>query len=139
MANVVVSLDVLEVALDWMVATGGEYYLKLFCNDYTPTHDMVPGSFTEASGGGYSHKSVTSGEWTKEYSNNPPNIILAEQTFLFSGELTTNPTVYGWYLIKQDLSAVRTAKRLDSTYTPASGGGTLKFTPRIQAGNGTPA
>lgn len=33
----------------------------------------------------------------------------------------------------------RAAKLLDTPYTQASGGGTLKFTPRIQAGNGTPA
>lgn len=140
MAEVKVSLAVLEVPLDWLCGTDGDYYLKLFCNNYTPTQAMVPGDFTEASGGGYAHKSIdASGDFTKEYANTPPDIILAEQTFTFTGVLTTNLTVYGWYLIKQDLSAVRAAKLLDSTYTPASGGGTLKFTPRIQAGNGTPA
>lgn len=77
--------------------------------------------------------------WTEEFANTPPDIIMAEQTFTFSGVLTTNTTVYGWYLIKRDLSVVYAAKRLDTAYTPASGGGTLKFTPRVQAGNGTPA
>lgn len=77
--------------------------------------------------------------WTEEYANTPPDVILAEQTFTFTGELTTNDTVYGWYLVKQDLSAVIAAKLLDTPFTPASGGGTLKFTPRVQAGNGTPA
>lgn len=77
--------------------------------------------------------------WTEEYSNTPPDVIMAEQTFTFTGELTTNTTVYGWYLIKQDLSAVYAAKKLDTAYTPGSGGGALKFTPRVQAGNGTPA
>lgn len=77
--------------------------------------------------------------WTEEYANTPPDIILAEQTFTFSGVLTTNATVYGWYLVKQAGGEIIASKLLDTPYTPASGGGTLKFTPRIQAGNGTPA
>ena len=41
--------------------------------------------------------------------------------------------------VKQSDGAIIASKKLDTPYTPASGGGTLKFTPRIQAGNGTPA
>lgn len=137
--NVVVSTSFLTSALD-EIYMYGSMYLKLFCNDCTPAADQVPGDFTEATGGGYAHKSIESStDFTKEYANSPPDIITAEQTFTFTGVLTTNPTVYGWFLISEDLSLVVAAKKLDSTYTPASGGGTLKFTPRIQAGNGTPA
>jgi hypothetical protein len=77
--------------------------------------------------------------WTEEFANDPPDIIMAEQTFTFSGALTTNLTVYGYYFVKQSDGAIIASKKLDTPYTPASGGGTLKFTPRIQAGNGTPA
>jgi hypothetical protein len=98
-----------------------------YAGDYVPATD--PGTVVE----------TTACAWTEEYANSPPDIILAEQTFTFSGVLTTNTTVYGWYLIKQDLSAVYAAKKLDTPFEPAAGGGTLVFTPRVQAGNGTPA
>jgi hypothetical protein len=98
-----------------------------YAGDYVPGTDPGMGAET------------TPCAWTEEYANTPPDIILAEQTFTFTGVLTTNTTVYGWYLIKQDLSAVYAAKKLDTPFTPAVGGGTLKFTPRVQAGNGTPA
>ena len=98
-----------------------------YAGDYVPGTD--PGTIVE----------TTVKAWTEEYANTPPDIILAEQTFTFSGVLTTNATVYGWYLVKQAGGAIIASKKLDTAYTPASGGGTLKFTPRIQAGNGTPA
>lgn len=124
----------------WTALNGNEYAITYinansfsiavntsgYAGDYVPGTD--PGTIVE----------TTPCAWTEEYANTPPDIIMAEQTFTFSGVLTTNPTVYGWYLIKQDLSEVYAAKRLDTEYTPASGGGTLKFTPRVQAGNGTP-
>jgi hypothetical protein len=139
MGDVIVSTTFLTAALDEMYMYGS-MYLKLFCNDYEPAADMVPGDFTEASGGGDAMKAVESTtDFTQEYDNEPPDIIMAEQTFTFTGVLTTNPSVYGWFLISEDLSLVLVAKELDTPYTPASGGGTLKFTPRIQAGNGTPA
>lgn len=135
---VVVSTAVLTNALDFFEAE--DYYLKLFTDDdYAPVAAMAPGDFTEANGGGYAHKTIDSSEdFTEEYVNSPPDIILPEQTFTFTGVMTGNQTVYGWYLIKQDSSAVRAAKLLDAPYTPASGGGSLKFTPRIPAGNGIP-
>ena len=137
--NVVVSTAVLTNSLDFFQAE--DYYLKLFTDDdLTPSAAMVPGDFTEAAGGDYAHVVVDSSEdWSEEYGNTPPDLILAEQTFTFTGVLTGPQAIYGWYLITQDSASVRAAKLLDSPYTPASGGGTLKFTPRIQAGNGTPA
>jgi hypothetical protein len=138
---VIVPTAILTGALDLVKAF--DCYLKLFVNNYTPAADMEPADFTEAGGGGYAHKAVAGDEstsdWTEEYANTPPDIILAEQTYTFTGALAGGATIYGWYLVKQDLSAVFAAKKLDTPYTPASGGGTLKFTPRVQAGNGTPA
>lgn len=140
MGDVIVVREVIEAALQYII-DADDYYLKLFCDDaYTPDLDMEAGDFTEATGGGYSQASIDSSvDFTTEFANSPPDIILPEQTFTFTGVLTTNPTVYGWYLVKQTGGAPVVAKLLDTPYTPASGGGTLKFTPRIQAGNGTPA
>ena len=131
--SVKVSYEVSEAGLAKIKADN--CYLKLYTNDITPDGSMVPGTFTEAAGGGYAHKAVLTTDWTDETSNVPRDLILAEQAYTLSGLLTGPQTVYGWYLIKQDLSVVRVAKRLDTPYTPASGGGTLKFTPRVQAGN----
>ena len=136
--NVVVATSILTGALDQFQVN--DCYLKLFANNYTPAADMEPADFTEATGGGYAHVTVdVSADFTEEYANTPPDLIMAEQTFTFTGVIGGTGIVYGWYLIKQDLSEVYAAKKLDTPYTPASGGGTLKFTPRIQAGNGAPA
>lgn len=139
--KVVVPLAIETGGLDLVKAV--DCYLKLYSNDYTPVRGMTGASFTEVTSGGYTHKEIAGDEstsdWTEEYANTPPDIILAEQTFSFSGTIGGSGTVYGWYLVDQDdTSVVKAAKRLDSPYTPASGGGTLKFTPRVQAGGGTP-
>ena len=91
--------------------------------DYVPGTD--PGTIQD----------TTPTSWTEE-ANDPRDVIAAEQTFTFSGALTGDATIYGWYLITRDLATIKAAKRLDASYKPAAGGGSLKFTPRIQAGNG---
>ncbi|MFH2011673.1 MAG: ubiquitin-activating E1 FCCH domain-containing protein [Pseudomonadota bacterium] len=94
--------------------------------DYVPGTD--PGTIIDSS----------DSDWTLE-ENDPRDVITAEQTFEFSGALTDDATVYGWYLITKDLATIKGAKRLDATYQPAAGGGELRFTPRPQAGNGVPS
>jgi len=138
--NIIVARRKLQGALAQYLS-GDDYYLKLFTNSaLTPDVDMEPADFTEAAGGGYAHQAVdSSADFTTEYANNPPDIIMDEVTFTFTGSLTGNATIYGYYLQTQDGNYVDAAKLLDAPFTPASGGGTLKFTPRIQAGNGTPA
>jgi hypothetical protein len=139
MANVIVSYAVIEASLAVVVADA--QYLKLYTNNYTPTGAISGELFTEATGGGYAHKHVSGevgNDWSLE-ANVPRDIIMAEQTFTFTGALGGGASVYGWYLAKQSGGGVVVAaKLLDTPYTPASGGGTLKFTPRIQAGLGTP-
>lgn len=129
------SYAVHQASLDALI---GSYLLKLYTNNYSPAAGMTPSSFTECSGGGYAHATIATANWSTEYSNAPRDIILPEQTFAFTG-VTTGATIYGYYFISLDLATVKMAKALDTPYSPSSGGGTLKFTPRIQAGNGTPA
>ena len=132
--HVTLNQDVVEAGLAFILTE--DYYLKLFTNAATLSRAMVPGDFTEAGSGGYAHKTIdSSADFTTEYANTPPDIILPEQTFTFTGELSGGASVIGWYLINQAGTVVRAAKKLDTPYTPASGGGTLKFTPRIQSGN----
>lgn len=112
--------------------------LKLFCNNYTPVRGMTAGSFTEAAGGGYAAITLTHGNWTEE-SNTPRDLIYAQQTFTFTGALTTNPTIYGYYITTSNDATVLWAQLLDSTFTPANNGDNLKITPKLQASTGTPA
>ena len=72
--------------------------LHLFCNNYTPVRGMTPSSFTEASGGGYSAITLAAANWTEETGNTPRDIKQASQTFTFTGALTTNTTIYGYYV-----------------------------------------
>jgi len=131
---VTLNQDVVEAGFAFILTE--DYYLKLYTNAATLRRAMVPGDFTEASGGGYAHKTIdSSGDFTAEYANDPPDIILPEQQFDFTSALAGNASVIGWILINQGGTVVRAAKKLDTAYTPASGGGVLKFTPRIQSGN----
>lgn len=135
MSDVITPFWVHEEALDNLME---ECFLKLYANDLTPTSNSTVASFSEVTGGGYSHATIATANWSTEYSNNPRDIILPEQEFTFTGVLSSSPaTVNGWYLIDRALGYILAAKKLDSPYAPASGGGTLTFTPRIQAGNGT--
>lgn len=126
-----------QVHKDSLDALRGSFLLKLYTNNYTPTSSMTPSSFTECSGGGYAHATIATANWSTEFSNSPVDIILPEKTFTFTGTVTGG-TIYGYYFITLDLASVKIAKKLDTPYAPSSGGGTLKFTPRVQAGNGTP-
>jgi hypothetical protein len=98
-----------------------------YAGDYVPATDA--GTIEE----------TTPNAWTEELANHPIDIILALQTVTVTGPLTTNGTVYLWYIQRTDNSAVDAYFVFDSTWTPAAGGGTLTFTPRIQAGNSASA
>jgi hypothetical protein len=115
--------------------------LRLFVNNYTPVQGSALGNFTEAVGGGYAAISLVNGSWTVTPANDPSDAVYAEQTFTFTGALTTNLTVYGWYLEDNDgtTGVVIAADVLPAPQTPASNGDTIKITPRVQLSSGTPA
>lgn len=136
--SIIVSVDVEEQALNYIKSM--EYWVCLYCNNLTPTATMSTGSFVEVTGGGYSRASLATANWTLE-SNVPRDIIAPLQSFVFTGILSSSPaTIYGWFL-KEKASGVLcpVAKKLDSPFEPLENGDTLKFTPKVQAGNGTPA
>jgi hypothetical protein len=115
--------------------------LRLYCNNYTPVDTSVLGSFTEAAGGGYAAISLANGSWTVTTGNDPSDAVYAEQTFTFTGALTTNTTVYGYYLEDNDGStgAPVFAELLGTPFVPANNGDTLKLTIKFQLSKGTPA
>jgi hypothetical protein len=118
--------------------TGGQNLtLKLFVNDITPTNAMTAASFTAAAGGGYADKTLTSGSWTVSAPGGIVQGAYAKQTFTFSGALTTNTTIYGYYIVDAD-GVIVTAERLAASFAPANNLDSVDVTPIIQMSHGTP-
>lgn len=108
--------------------------LKLFVNNITPDGDTVVGDFTEATGGGYAAKSLTGTSWTvTTNASDEGEATYAAQTFTFTGALTTNTTIYGYYVVQASSGALLWCERFASTFTPAVNGDALTFTPKFQA------
>jgi hypothetical protein len=116
-------------------------HLKLFVTNTSPVDTMTTATFTEAAGGGYAQKTLactSSGtDWTIN-ANNPRDITAAAQTFTFTGVLTTNGTVYGYYVTNAAENKVLWAQLFDATFTPTNNGDNIVITPKLQLGNGTP-
>jgi hypothetical protein len=120
---------------------GKDLTLKLFVNDVTPsvTGADAAAAFTEANGGGYAAITLTNGlGWTVSTVGGIVQGAYAQQTWTFTGALTTNPTIYGWFLVDADNNLVA-AQRNSTSFTPATNGETTKATPVIQFSYGTPA
>lgn len=110
-----------------------DQYLKLFVNNVTPGESDTEATYTEASGGGYTHIALTGSSWVIATSGGLTTASYAQQTFTFTGALTTNPTIYGYYVVQQTSGSLLWAERAASTFTPANNGDTYKVTPQITA------
>jgi hypothetical protein len=120
-------------------AGGKNLTLKLFATSVTPTATSTAGSFTEAAGGGYAAITpLTNGSWTESNVGGIEQAIYAQQTFTFTGALTTNPVIYGYYIVDAD-GVLVTAQLLDAPFTPANNGDNVKVTPKVQLSHGTPS
>ena len=62
-------------------AGGKNLTLKLFATNVTPSDTSTAGSFTEAAGGGYAAKTLTSGSWTESNVGGIEQVAYALQTF----------------------------------------------------------
>lgn len=117
-------------------AGGNNLTLRLFVNDVVPAQTGV--AYTEATGGGYAAKTLTNGSWTVNPANDPSDATYAQQVFTFSGTLTTNPIIYGYYVTDAD-GTVLWAERLTAPFTPANDGDHVDITPKFQMSSGVPA
>lgn len=117
---------------------GNNLTLKLFCLDVTPADTNTAGTYTECAGGGYAAKTLTNGSWVVTTGNDPSDATYAEQTFTFTGALTTNTTIFGYFVIDADGTLIW-AEKLGSTFTPANNGDNVKITPKFQLSKGTPS
>ena len=118
-------------------AGGKNLTLRLFATNVTPSDTSTVGSFTEAAGGGYAAKTLTNGSWTESNVGGIEQAAYALQTFTFTGALTTNPTVYGYYVV--DADGVLVFAEAQASFTPANSGDNITVTPTFQLSKGTPA
>jgi len=120
---------------DWPASK--DLTLKLFVNNIgTVTDTMNTASFTEATGGGYISKTLTCGNWTIDTAHDPSDAVYAEQAFIFTGPLTTNLNVYGYYVVDGN-DILQWAETIPQ-FTPVSNGDQLAITVRFQLSKGTP-
>lgn len=103
----------------------------LFCNNVTPAETDTVATYTEAAGGGYASKSLTGASWTIT-PGNPSSAAYAQQTWTFTGALTTNTTVYG-YFVKRATTGDLVLSETFASFTPASNGDNIALTPTITA------
>lgn len=118
----------------------GDLQLRLFATNVTPNASGTDtaATYTQATGGGYAAKTLTYGSWTVTVGNDPSDAVYAIQTWTFSGVLTTNTTIYGYYIVDSD-GVLITAEAL-TPFTPTSSGtDTFSVTPKLAASYGTPA
>lgn len=112
--------------------------LKLFATNVTPADTDTVATYTEAAGGGYASKTLNNNSWTVNAANNPSDAVYAEQTFTFTGPLTTNTTVYGYYITDNAGTTLIWAERFGSSFVPTNNGDMIKITPKFQLSKGTP-
>lgn len=105
--------------------------LKLFASNTTPAEGDTAGTYTAATGGGYADKTLTKTSWSVANAGGTTTGEYAEQTYTFTGPLTTNPDIYGYFVISASGGILLWAERAGSTFTPANNGDTYKVTPKI--------
>jgi hypothetical protein len=120
----------------WLEANAST--LHLFCNNYTPVRGMTPASFTEAAGGGYAAITLAAANWTEETGDTPRQVQQPSQTFTFTGALTTNTTIYGYYITNSAGTVVLWAQLLDTPFVPANNGDKLTIPVFLACSTGTP-
>lgn len=102
---------------------------KLFATNVTPAETDTHSSYTEATGGGYADKTLTGASWTVT-NGAPTEAAYAQQTWTFTGALTTNGTVYGYYVLRATDGDLVLAETFTS-FTPANNGDQILLTPKI--------
>lgn len=122
------------IALEYLVnknATQRDLIYGLFATNVTPAETDTAGTYTEAAGGGYAAKTLTGASWTVN-GGAPSEASYAQQTWTFTGALTTNATIYGYFVIRATDVDLVLAETFTS-FTPANNGDQILLTPKITA------
>lgn len=122
------------IALNYLVnkvTTTRDLIYRLFATNVTPAETDTAGSYTEATGGGYAAKTLTGASWTVT-GGAPSTASYAQQDYTFTGALTTNDTVYGYYVTRATDADLVLAETF-TAFTPANNGDKILLTPQITA------
>lgn len=102
--------------------------LKLYTSNTTPGESDTAGTYTEATGNGYSSITLTGASWGAAAAG---SIAYAQQTFTFTGALGN---VYGYFCTQAASGTLVYAERFtDGPYNIANNGDQIKITPTITA------
>lgn len=113
------------------VTTTRDLVCRLFATNITPAETDTAGTYTEAAGGGYANKTLTGASWTVT-GGAPTTASYAQQDYTFTGPLTTNPTIYGYYMTRvTDLDLI--LAEAFTAFTPSVNGDKVLLTPQITA------
>jgi hypothetical protein len=104
---------------------------RLFATNITPAETDTAATYTEATGGGYASKTLAGASWVAT-PGAPSNVAFAQQTWTFTGPLTTNPTIFGYYVVRASSVDLLFAEAFTS-FTPANNGDNILLTPTITA------
>lgn len=104
--------------------------MRLFCNNITPAYTDTAGTYTEAAGGGYAAIALTGASWSAAAGSGPASTAYAQQTYTFTGPLTTNTTAYGYFYTLTTGGTIMAAE-VFTPFTPAASGDNIKITPTI--------
>ena len=119
------------ISLSYLVGkstTVRDLVYRLMTNDLTLSETMTAASFTEAAGADYAAKTLVGASWTVSAGTaSHPQII-----WTFSGSLTTNLTVYGYYVTRVSDADLVLAEKF-TAFTPANVGDQILLTPQITA------
>lgn len=105
--------------------------LRYFANNITPAETDTAGTYTEAAGGGYASNTLGGASWTVT-GGAPSSAAFAQQTITFTGPLTTNPNIYGYYYTQLTSGTLMGAEAF-TLFTPTNNGDNIKLTPNITA------
>ncbi len=123
-----------NIALSYLVGkttTVRDLIYRLFATNVTPAETDTAASYTEAAGGGYASKTLTGASWTVT-NGAPTSAAYAQQTWTFTGPLTTNGTVFGYYVTRVTDADLVLAETF-SSFTPTNNGDQILLTPQITA------
>lgn len=103
----------------------------LFTSNITPADTDTAATYTavEAAGGGYVRKSLLAASWS--VAANP--ITYAAQTWTFSGPLTGNATVYGYFVLRATTLDIMWSENFGSGFQPLAANDALTLNLQLGA------
>lgn len=137
MALVLADSGAVAILTRFFNAADNDLTLKLFVNNVTPADTDIAATYTEATGGGYSAKALTEASWTVSTVGGIAQAAAPEQTFTFTGPLTTFTDIYGYYIV-DGAGTLIYAERSATPNTPNVNGYALLVTPVFKLSHGTP-